>query len=141
MSVDDALHLSQAFCTQASEPGVLMVEFVFCMVWQLLDATLDDEGLLELTPQKKSKWEIRTQDMETDGDADSDEKRMEHSEKLQKTNCAMAVDLIAKCLQHKLLSGLLCLARENMYRPSAIRYVQLFILKTAYQIHLSISYF
>ena len=125
-SVDDILHLSQAFGIQACEPGVLVVEFVFCTVWQLLDATLDDEGLKELTPEKKSKWETKPQDMEVDGDGNIDEKRIEYGEKLQKINCVMAIELIAQLLRHKLLSGLLCLARENMYALSTIKYVQLF---------------
>ncbi|GMP91109.1 hypothetical protein CsSME_00041944 [Camellia sinensis var. sinensis] len=54
-SIDEVLHLSQIFSLPASEPGLLVVGFVFSIVWQLLDASLDDEGLLELTPEKKSR--------------------------------------------------------------------------------------
>ena len=54
-SIDDVLHLSKIYGLQVSEPGVILVEFVFSIVWQLLDASLDDEGLLELTPDKKSR--------------------------------------------------------------------------------------
>lgn len=115
VSVDNVLQLSQAFGIQACEPGILVIEFVFCIVWQLLDAILDDEGLQELTPEKKSKWETRTQDMEVDGIDNFDQKSMEHSERLQKINCVMAIELIAQFLQHKQIAGLICLARDNMY--------------------------
>ncbi|THU51461.1 hypothetical protein C4D60_Mb06t31290 [Musa balbisiana] len=45
-SINDVLHLSEKFGIQASEPGVLVVEYVFSILWQLLDATLDDEGII-----------------------------------------------------------------------------------------------
>lgn len=122
VSVDDVLCLSKAFGIQACEPGVLVVEFVFCIVWQLLDATLDDEGLQELVRVKKPKWETRSQNMEVDGDDSFDEKKMEYSERLQKINCVMAIELLAQFLQHKLISRLLFLARENMYELSTVDY-------------------
>ncbi|KAG1338451.1 Mediator of RNA polymerase II transcription subunit 33B [Cocos nucifera] len=114
-SIDDVLHLSRTFGIQACEPGVLVVEYVFFIVWQLLDATLDDEGLLELIPDKKSKWAARPQDMEIDGEGICDEKRNEHNEKLQKINSVMAIELIAHFLQHKVTSSLLSLACGNIY--------------------------
>ena len=41
---------------QVCEPGILLAEFALSIVWQLLDASsLDEEGLLELTPDKKSR--------------------------------------------------------------------------------------
>ncbi|XP_010921944.1 mediator of RNA polymerase II transcription subunit 33A isoform X1 [Elaeis guineensis] len=113
-SIDDVLHLSRTFGIQACEPGVLVVEYVFFVVWQLLDATLDDEGLLELIPDKKSKWAARPQDMEIDGEGICDEKRNEHNEKLQKINSVMAIELIVHFLQHKVTSSLLSLACGNM---------------------------
>ncbi|KAF2287842.1 hypothetical protein GH714_002935 [Hevea brasiliensis] len=51
-SIDAVLHLSQNFGLQASDPGILMVEFIYSIVWLLLDASLDDEGLLELTREE-----------------------------------------------------------------------------------------
>ncbi|XP_010255864.1 PREDICTED: mediator of RNA polymerase II transcription subunit 33A isoform X2 [Nelumbo nucifera] len=113
-SIDDVLHLSQIFGLQACEPGVLVVEFVFSIVWQLLDATLDDEGLLEMTPEKESKWSTRQQDMEIDGHDSFDEKRTEHQDRLRKANTVMAVELIGQFLQNKITSKLLYLARQNM---------------------------
>lgn len=121
-SIDDVLHLSQTFGIEACEPGVLVVEYVFSIVWQLVDATLDDEGLLELIPDKKATWAARPQDMEID-EGICDEKQNEHNEKLQKINSIMAVELIAHFLQHKVISSLLSLARGNMYELSIFIYI------------------
>ena len=113
-SVDNVLHLSQIFGLQASEPGVIVVEFIFSTVCQLVDASLDDEGLLELTPEKKSKWVTKSQDMEVASDDNYDEKRIEHQERLQNLNTVMAVELIGQFLQNKVTSRILYLARQNM---------------------------
>lgn len=113
-SIDDVLHLSQVFGIQECEPGVLVVEFVFSIVWQLLEATLDDEGLLELTPERKSIWATRSQDMEIDYENSFEERRTENYDKLQKANTVMAIELIVQFLRQKLVSRLLYLARQNM---------------------------
>ncbi|XP_042476055.1 mediator of RNA polymerase II transcription subunit 33A-like [Macadamia integrifolia] len=113
-SVDDVLHLSQIFGLQTYEPGVLVVEFVFSVVWQLLDATLDDERLLELTPEKEPRWATRPRDMEIDDNESFDGKRTEHCEKLHKTNMVMAIELIGQFLQSEVTSKLLYLACQNM---------------------------
>ncbi|KAK4372483.1 hypothetical protein RND71_007867 [Anisodus tanguticus] len=65
--LDSVLHLTEVFGMHADEPGVLVVEIIFSLVWQLLDASLDDEGLLQLTPEKKSRWPTKPEDMEIDG--------------------------------------------------------------------------
>ncbi|XP_010278698.1 PREDICTED: mediator of RNA polymerase II transcription subunit 33A isoform X2 [Nelumbo nucifera] len=113
-SIDDVLHLSHIFGLQACESGVLVVEFFFAIVWQLLDATLDDEGLLELTPEKESKWAIRPQDMEVDVHDSFGERRTEHKDRLHKANTVMAIELIGQFLQNKATSKILYLARRNM---------------------------
>ncbi|KAB2003432.1 hypothetical protein ES319_D11G131500v1 [Gossypium barbadense] len=113
-SVDDVLHLSQIFGAQVSEPGLLLVEFVFSIVWQLLDASLDDEGLLELTPEKRSIWPTVTQDMEIDSVDNFNEKRSEHHDVLCKGNTTMAIEIIGEFLQNKVTSRILFLARRNM---------------------------
>ena len=113
-SIDDVLHLSQIFSLQASDMGFLVVEFVFSIVWQLLDASLDDEGLLELTSEKKSRWPTGTQDMELDSNNISDDKRMEHHEGMQKLNTVIAIEIIGDFLKNKVLSRILYLARRNM---------------------------
>ncbi|PPR84727.1 hypothetical protein GOBAR_AA35994 [Gossypium barbadense] len=113
-SIDDVLHLSKIFGVQASEPGLLLVEFVFSIVWQLLDASLDDEGLLELTPEKRSIWPIVTQDMEIDNADNFHEKRNDHHDVLYKRNTMMAIEIIGEFLQNKVTSRILLLAQRNI---------------------------
>ncbi|KAA3475021.1 mediator of RNA polymerase II transcription subunit 33B-like isoform X1 [Gossypium australe] len=113
-SVGDVLHLSQIFGVQVSEPGLLLVEFVFSIVWQLLDASLDDEGLLELTSEKRSIWPTVTQDMEIDSVDNFNEKRSEHHDVLCKGNTTMAIEIIGEFLQNKVTARILFLARRNM---------------------------
>ncbi|KAL6971432.1 hypothetical protein U1Q18_031108 [Sarracenia purpurea var. burkii] len=132
-SIDNVLHLSQIFGLQASEPGILVVEFIFSIVWQLLDASLDDEGLLELIPEKKSRW-VKSQDMELDGDDDNyDEKKLEHQERLQKLNTVMAIELIGQFLQDKVTSRILYLARQNMplHWGDFVRRIQLLVANSS----------
>ncbi|XP_034692228.1 mediator of RNA polymerase II transcription subunit 33A-like isoform X3 [Vitis riparia] len=114
-SIDDVLHLSQIFGLQVCEPGALVVEFIFSIVWQLLDASLDDEGLLELAPDKKSKWPTRSQDMDIDGQDSFNEKRTDRQEGLCKVNTVMAIEIIGDFFQNKVTSKILYLARRNMF--------------------------
>ena len=114
-SIDTILQLSHIFGLKTNEAGTILVEFIFSLVWQLLDASLDDEGLLELTSEKKSKWATNPQDMEIDGHDNSDEKQSEHHERMRKFNTLMAVELIGQFLQNKVTSRILNLARQNMY--------------------------
>ncbi|PSS06398.1 Mediator of RNA polymerase II transcription subunit 33A like [Actinidia chinensis var. chinensis] len=113
-SIDEVLHLSQIFSLPTSEPGLLIVEFAFSIVWRLLDASLDDEGLLELTPEKKSRWLTGTQDMEIDSHDSFNEKRTGRHEGLCKINTVMAVEIIGEFFKHKVTSRILYLARQNM---------------------------
>ncbi|KAL6952361.1 hypothetical protein U1Q18_034166 [Sarracenia purpurea var. burkii] len=113
-SIDEVLHLSQIFALPASEPGLLLVELVFSIVWQLLDASLDDEGLLEHTPEKKSSWLTGAQDMEIDSHDSYDEKRIKRHEGMHKMNTVMAVEIIGEFFKHKVTSRILYLARRNM---------------------------
>ncbi len=113
-SVDEVLHLSHIFGLQVFEPGLLLVEYVFSMVWQLLDASLDDEGLLNLTSEKKSKWPTSLQDLEIDGHETFGEKRNELHEGLHKANTTMAIELMGEFLQNKVTSRILYLAQQNL---------------------------
>ena len=113
-SIDDVLHLSQIFGTSHSEPGILVVEFIFSVVWQLLDASLDDEGLLELTPEKKSRWATLYQEMELERHENYNNKKTEYHEQLQNANTLMAVEIIGQFLQDKISSRILYLARRNL---------------------------
>lgn len=109
-TVDKILQLSKLFDVPASEPGVFIVEFIFSIVWQLLEASIDDEGLLALTPEKKFKWILETQYM----DLDSHEKNASHQKRLQGANTVMAIDLIGQFLQNKVTFNILHLARKSM---------------------------
>ncbi|XP_073292189.1 mediator of RNA polymerase II transcription subunit 33A-like isoform X1 [Primulina huaijiensis] len=113
-SINEVLQFYQMFGVQSSEPGLLVVEFIFALVWELLDASLDDEGLLELTPEKKSRWPIKSQDMEIDYVDSFDGKRRESQAALSKINTVMAVEIIADLFQNKVTSQILFLARRNM---------------------------
>ncbi|XP_031400886.1 mediator of RNA polymerase II transcription subunit 33B-like isoform X2 [Punica granatum] len=113
-SIDDVLNLSQIFGLEECEPGILLVEFVFSIVWQLLDASLDDEGLLKLTSEKKSRWPTQPQDMEIDGQDSFSMKETEQQEILQKANTAMAIEMIVEFLQNTVTARILYLARRNM---------------------------
>ncbi|XP_038991714.1 mediator of RNA polymerase II transcription subunit 33A-like isoform X2 [Hibiscus syriacus] len=113
-SIDATLHLSEIFGLQTTEPAILVVEFIFSIVWQLLDASLDDEGLLELTEEKVSRWAIKPQEMEIDGHDVYDEKNIAYLEWLQNFNTTMAIEIIGQFLQNKVTSRILYLARRNM---------------------------
>ena len=91
-----------------------MIQIVFSIVWQLLDASLDDEGLLKLTPEKNSRWPTKLQDMEIDGYKNSDVMRLENKERLKNANTVMAIELIGKFLQNKVTSRIIYLARQSM---------------------------
>ncbi|KAL4558798.1 hypothetical protein LXL04_037000 [Taraxacum kok-saghyz] len=110
-SIDDALHLYQNFGLQSSEPGLVLVEFIFSVVWQLLDASLDDENLLELVPEKKSIWPIKSHEMEID---DFGEKKSDSHQGLYITNTTMAIEIIGELFRNKVTSRILHLARQNM---------------------------
>ncbi|KAJ0795776.1 putative phosphoglycerate mutase (2,3-diphosphoglycerate-independent) [Helianthus annuus] len=94
--------------------GSVLLEFIVAVVWQLVEAALGDEGLLELTKERTYKWNV-PQDMEI-------EKR---NEILQGRNTVMAVELIGLFLQNQITSRILLLARRNIYispgknRPAA----------------------
>lgn len=112
--MDNVLQLSDIFGVPANEPGILIVEFIFSIVWQLLDASLDDEGLLELTSDRKFRWISKPQNMEIDGQDSYAEERTSQQERLQCVNTVMAIELIGQLLQNKVTSRILQLARRNM---------------------------
>ncbi|KAI9115091.1 hypothetical protein K1719_014104 [Acacia pycnantha] len=113
-TIDHVFHHSQIFGLTQSGPGVIVVEFIFSIVWQLLDASMDDEGLLKLTPEKKSRWANLYQEMELDMHDSYNDKKTEHQEKLQNLNTLTAIDIIGQFLQDKFFSRILYLVRQNM---------------------------
>ncbi|GAA0139031.1 hypothetical protein LIER_00660 [Lithospermum erythrorhizon] len=108
--VDAVLSFSRIFGIQANDSGVFVVMTMFSIVWQLLDASLDDEGLLELTIERRSIWPTRPSDMEVDISSD----RAGCGEQLKNLNAILMIKLIGQFLQNKLTSRILFLARENM---------------------------
>ncbi|MED6130486.1 hypothetical protein PIB30_000986, partial [Stylosanthes scabra] len=65
-SIDEALLLSQVYNRKDCEPGIVLVEFVFSIVWQLLEASLDDEDLLDHALENNPRWLRRSDDMNID---------------------------------------------------------------------------
>lgn len=113
ISLDNVLGLSQIFGLQANEAGALLVLFVFSIVWQLVDAALDDEGLLQLT-ENDPKWPVKPQHMEVDFHDIYEEKRKDYCERLRTVNTVISLELIGQFLQNKVTSRILYLARRNM---------------------------
>lgn len=113
-SISEALNLSQIFGLPECEAGLVIVEFVFAIVWELVDASLDDEGLLELTAEKESRWPIRTQDMEIDNHDSFDGKKAEQHELLFKKNTIMATEILGEFFRNKVTSRILYLVCRNM---------------------------
>ncbi|KAI3803240.1 hypothetical protein L1987_31389 [Smallanthus sonchifolius] len=112
-SIDNVLNLSQIFGIKVNDPGSVLLEFIVSTVWQLVEAALGDEGLLELTKERKHRWNV-PQDMELEGYESYGGKRNEYQEILQNRNTVMAVELIGLFLQNKITSRILFLARRNM---------------------------
>nr|KYP42240.1 hypothetical protein KK1_036380 [Cajanus cajan] len=95
-SLHHALRLSQPF----SSPGLLLVHFVFAVVSQLLEASLDDDGLLQ--PQDALHVDMLIDAPNHNKDA------------LHRKNTAMAIQLIARFLHDKVTSRILSLVQRNM---------------------------
>jgi hypothetical protein len=124
--IDDNLNLSKIFAFPTCEPGVFIVEFVLCILWKLIDTALDDEGLLELTPEKKARWPTRPQDISAFEGSFSEQKQ-EKIEKLQRMNSVITIELIGHLLHDKVTTRILSLARENMYVFSTSRTLSLLL--------------
>lgn len=111
--IDDILHLSETFGVQDQEPGSILLAFIFSIVWQLVDTSLDEEGLLDLTSNKRSKWPSRSHDMDIDG-LENPVNRNDNYDVLEKANTEMAIELIQEFMQNKVTSRILHLASQNM---------------------------
>ncbi|KAL6839030.1 hypothetical protein ACP4OV_031084 [Aristida adscensionis] len=99
--IDDNLSLSKIFGFSTCQPGVFVIKFVLCIIWQLVDAALDDEGLLELTPEKKGQWITRPDDV-CSFEGNFADQRTEKIEKLQKMNTVVTLELIEHLLRDKM---------------------------------------
>ena len=112
-SVDSVLQLSKVYGYGESEGegergGVVLVRFVFTVVWQLVEASLEDEGLLEHKPR----WWVNNGVL--GGDGGGGNYFSEQKEGLQRANTAMAIETIAKFLRDKVTSRILSLVHRNM---------------------------
>lgn len=125
-AIDAVLHLSEMFGLP-SEPGALVVGYIFSVLLQLLDASLDDERLLELTPERKSRWPTKPLEMEIDGHDGYDEERTEYHERMRNMNTVMAIEIIGQILQNKVTSRIVYLAHRNLY---VFCYLELLFLKS-----------
>ncbi|XP_076901146.1 mediator of RNA polymerase II transcription subunit 33A-like [Bidens hawaiensis] len=113
-SIDDTLHLNKIFGFESSEPGLVLVEFIFSVVWELLYASLDDENLLELVPEKTSPWPIKSVDMDIDDHNNYGEHKIDYHQGLYKMNTITAIEIIGEIFRDKVTSRILQLARRNM---------------------------
>ncbi|RDX69911.1 Mediator of RNA polymerase II transcription subunit 33A, partial [Mucuna pruriens] len=106
-SIHHVLHFSQLYASNDPQPGVVLVHFIFTVVCQLLEASLDDEGLLEHKPP----WLSRFSDPDVDMLIDSPNFT---NDALHRKNTAMAIQIIARFLHHKVTSRILSLVHRNM---------------------------
>ncbi|KAI3805972.1 hypothetical protein L1987_21860 [Smallanthus sonchifolius] len=113
-SIDDTLHLNKIFGFQSSEPGLVLVEFLFSVVWELLYVSLDDENLLELVPEKNTLWPTKPLDMEIDDHSNYGENKIDYHQGLYKMNTITAIEIIGEIFRSKVTSRILQLARRNM---------------------------
>ncbi|XP_051127540.1 mediator of RNA polymerase II transcription subunit 33A-like isoform X2 [Andrographis paniculata] len=107
-ALDQVLQLSQKFNIECNEAGAKLVMYVFSIIWQLLDAILDDEGLSG--DGVDPKWPVKFEE----DDNVFDETRKQYGEKMQAANTSIAVDLLSQFLQDKVAAGILYLARKTM---------------------------
>ncbi|XP_027358349.1 mediator of RNA polymerase II transcription subunit 33B-like [Abrus precatorius] len=100
LSLHHVLPFSQLY---DSHPGVVLVHFVFTVVSQLLEASLDDEGLLGHKPTTFSHPDLPL-----------DPSNSNFNDALHTKNSAMAIQTIARFLQDKVTSRILSLLHRNM---------------------------
>ncbi|KAF1881036.1 hypothetical protein Lal_00023067 [Lupinus albus] len=122
-SIDDVLHLSHN--EAEAEPGVVLVQFLFSILSQLLEATLHDEGLLHHHHHHHHMDHmnhIDHMDMDTNNNnnniteekEEKDDNKTENTEESHRANTAMAIEIIAHFLQNKITSTILSLLHRNM---------------------------
>lgn len=109
-SIHHVLRLSQLYHYDYDpshlHPGVVLVQFLFTLVWQLLQASLQDEGLL----QHKSLLFV-----DPDHDLDLTVEFNVNKHALHAKNTSTAIQFIARFLHDKLTSRILSLVQRNMY--------------------------
>jgi hypothetical protein len=109
-------------------PGVVLVQFLFTLVWQLLQASLQDEGLLQ---HPKSLLFV---DPGLDLTIDLDNHHHINKDALHAKNTATAIQFIARFLQDKVTSRILSLVQRDMYVTHYLifSFLNLYIYLTIY---------
>ncbi|KAL5082157.1 hypothetical protein RYX36_010578 [Vicia faba] len=113
-SIDDVLKLSQIYGQKDCETGVVLVEFVFSILSQFLEASLDDERLLYNIPEIRPRWINNSHDMDIDVPDCNSRMHREQKEWLLRENTKLAIEIIVEFLQNKMTSRLLSLVHRNM---------------------------
>lgn len=110
-SIHHVLRLSQLYPSH-SDPhsGVVLVQFLFTVVWQLLEASLEDEGLL----QHKHRFLFDDPDLAMEMELDAPSNQNHHNDGLHGKNTGMAIEVISRFLQSKVSSRILSLVQRNM---------------------------
>ena len=80
----------------------------------MLEASLDDEGLLENVPDNRPRWLTKSHNMDIDGPDCFSGKKTEQKDGLQKANTAMAIEIIGEFLQNKRTSRIISLVHRNL---------------------------
>ncbi|XP_004494899.1 mediator of RNA polymerase II transcription subunit 33B-like isoform X2 [Cicer arietinum] len=124
-SIHNVLRLSQLYDYYYDDdddhphPGVVLVHFLFTLVWQLLEASLQDEGLLQhnsllfVDPDLDLTMEL---ELELDNHHHNVHVNNNNSNKhtLHAKNTATAIQFIARFLHNKVTSRILSLVQRNM---------------------------
>ncbi|OIV92578.1 hypothetical protein TanjilG_02341 [Lupinus angustifolius] len=119
-SIDHVLHLShnepepEPEAAEA-EAGVVLVQFLFSILSQLLEATLHDEGLLNHHHMDHMDMDNNNNNIIiTEEKEEKDDNKTENTEESHRANTAMAIEIIAHFLQNKITSKILSLHHRNM---------------------------
>ena len=115
-AVDEGLQLSQLYGVSVSDFGTVAVQFLLMLIWRLMDATLEDWGVLitRTTKQEHVMQMHHKEESHMDVDDYMEEKQVGQREQMHATNCIAAIDLVSKIMQNKMLKCLLRIAYHNL---------------------------
>ena len=119
--VDDSLQLSHTYGIHKIDFGHAVIFFVLNVILSLIDGTLEDWGLQFMSIDKtgnKNANEVY-QVMDIDAKENSNYKRHEHREQLQRANSLMALEVVEKITANAKLRVFLRLIHFNMYAMSS----------------------
>jgi hypothetical protein len=113
-AVDEALHLSQLYGVSVSDFGTVAVQFLLTLIWRLMDATLEDWGVLIARTAKQELAMHQGQESYMEVDQYMAEKQAGQLEQMHAANCIAAIDLVSKIIQNKMMKCLLRVAYHNL---------------------------